>query len=128
MVFQLLSETGNCFVKDLPDLKVDENKKAVFTCETKKPASAVTWRKGIADLKASKKYEISQKANVLQLTVNDLQENDSDIYTCDIGDSQSSAKLVVQGMDFIKVSYSNRDGLLSLYQKNPLYTPKIYVS
>uniref|UniRef100_A0ACB8FWB8 Uncharacterized protein n=1 Tax=Sphaerodactylus townsendi TaxID=933632 RepID=A0ACB8FWB8_9SAUR len=92
-----VEETGNCFIKDLQDLKLDENKKAVFTCETKKPASMVTWRKGIADLKASKKYEISQKANVLQLTVNELQENDSDIYTCDIADSQSSAKLVVKG-------------------------------
>ncbi|XP_015279814.1 PREDICTED: obscurin, partial [Gekko japonicus] len=92
----MVEEMGNCFIKDLTDLKVDENKRAVFTCETKKPASTVTWRKGIADLKASKKYEITQKANVLQLTVDELQENDSDIYTCDIGDSQSSAKLVVQ--------------------------------
>ncbi|XP_066483103.1 obscurin isoform X3 [Tiliqua scincoides] len=91
-----VEEAGNCFIKDLSDLKIEENKKAVFTCETKKPASAVTWRKGIADLKASKKYEMSQKGNVLQLTVNDLMENDSDIYTCDIGDTQSSAKLIVQ--------------------------------
>ncbi|XP_077160177.1 obscurin isoform X7 [Paroedura picta] len=96
-----VEETGNCFIKDLTDLKVDENKKAVFTCETKKPAATATWRKGIADLKASKKYEISQKANVLQLTVNDLQENDSDIYTCDISDSQSSAKLVVQALPVV---------------------------
>ncbi|XP_062979003.1 obscurin [Elgaria multicarinata webbii] len=93
-----VEEAGNNFVKDLSDLKLDENKKAVFTCETKKPASAVTWRKGIADLKASQKYEISQKGNVLQLTVNDLKENDTDIYTCDIGDTQSSAKLVVQAL------------------------------
>ncbi|XP_042333180.1 obscurin isoform X8 [Sceloporus undulatus] len=93
-----VEEAGNCFIKDLSDLKTDENKKAVFTCETKKPASAVIWRKGISDLKTSKKYEISQKGNVLQLTVNDLVEDDSDIYTCDIGDTQSSAKLVVQAL------------------------------
>ncbi|KAJ6655088.1 hypothetical protein lerEdw1_005992 [Lerista edwardsae] len=93
---EAMPEAGNCFIKDLSDLKVEENKKAVLTCETKKPVSAVTWRKGIADLKASEKYEMSQKGNVLQLTVNDLVENDSDIYTCDIGDTQSSAKLVVQ--------------------------------
>lgn len=96
-----LSETGNCFIKDLSDLKVEEKKKAVFTGETKKPASNVTWRKGIADLKATKKYEITQDGKVLQLTVNDLQENDSDIYTCDIGDTQSSAKLVVQGRSLL---------------------------
>nr|XP_028607457.1 LOW QUALITY PROTEIN: obscurin [Podarcis muralis] len=93
-----VEEAGNCFIKDLTDLKLEENKKAVLTCETKKPASAVTWRKGITDLKASKKYEISQKGTVLQLTVNDLQEDDSDIYTCDIGETQSSAKVVVQAL------------------------------
>uniref|UniRef100_A0A8C5S890 Ig-like domain-containing protein n=1 Tax=Laticauda laticaudata TaxID=8630 RepID=A0A8C5S890_LATLA len=61
------------------------------------PTSSVTWRKGIIDLQTSQKYEISQKGTVLQLLIKDLKENDSDIYTCDIGDSQSSAKLVVQG-------------------------------
>ncbi|XP_053118296.1 obscurin isoform X21 [Hemicordylus capensis] len=93
-----VEEAGNCFTKDLSDLKMDENKKAIFTCETKRPASAVTWRKGITDIKASKKHEISQKGNILQLIVNDLKESDSDIYTCDIGDTQSSAKLVIQAL------------------------------
>ncbi|KAJ7322096.1 hypothetical protein JRQ81_018383, partial [Phrynocephalus forsythii] len=105
-----VEEAGNCFVQDLSDLKLDENKKAVFTCETKKLPSAVTWRKGIADLKASAKYEISQKGKVLQLTVNDLTENDSDIYTCDIGDTQSSAKLVVQALPvLIRQELQNRE-------------------
>uniref|UniRef100_G1KFT9 Obscurin, cytoskeletal calmodulin and titin-interacting RhoGEF n=1 Tax=Anolis carolinensis TaxID=28377 RepID=G1KFT9_ANOCA len=104
-----VEEAGNCFIKDLSDLKIEENKKAVFTCETKKPASTVTWRKGITDLKASKKCEISQKGNVLQLTVNDLVESDSDIYTCDIGDTQSSAKLVVQGRKCHLVSLSRAE-------------------
>ncbi|KAK9396008.1 obscurin [Crotalus adamanteus] len=97
----LVEEGGNCFVKDLEDLKVEENKNVILTCETKKPTSAVTWRKGIVDLQAGQKYEISQKGTILQLLVKDLRENDSDIYTCDIGDSQSSAKLVVQGLPVV---------------------------
>nr|XP_060639353.1 obscurin [Anolis sagrei ordinatus] len=105
-----VEEAGNCFIKDLSDLKIEENKKAVFTCETKKPASTVTWRKGITDLKASKKCEISQKGNVLQLTVNDLVESDTDIYTCDIGDMQSSAKLVVKALPvLIQQELQNRE-------------------
>ncbi|XP_029139630.1 obscurin [Protobothrops mucrosquamatus] len=96
-----VEEAGNCFVKDLEDLKVEENKNVTLTCETKKPASAVTWRKGIVDLQAGQKYEISQKGTILQLLMKDLRENDSDIYTCDIGDSQSSAKLVVQGLPVV---------------------------
>lgn len=57
----------------------------------------MVWRKGIAELRASKKYEITQKGQVLQLTINNLEKSDSDTYTCDIGDAQSRAKLVVQG-------------------------------
>nr|XP_060639352.1 obscurin-like [Anolis sagrei ordinatus] len=106
-----VEEAGNCFIKDLSDLKIEENKKAVFTCETKKPASTVTWRKGITDLKASKKCEISQKGNVLQLTVNDLVESDTDIYTCDIGDMQSSAKLVVKGFHIPTCKTAHRETL-----------------
>ncbi|KAG8138687.1 hypothetical protein E2320_001556 [Naja naja] len=101
-------QAGNCFVKDLEDLKVEENKNATLTCETKKPTSSVTWRKGILDLQASQKYEISQKGTVLQLLVKDLKENDSDIYTCDIGDSQSSAKLVVQELQNKEAQEGNK--------------------
>lgn len=93
-----LPEKPNYFVKELSDLKVDESGIAVFTCQSEKAASSVVWRKGIAELRASKKYEITQKGQVLQLTINNLEKSDSDTYTCDIGDAQSRAKLVVQGM------------------------------
>ncbi|XP_050565252.1 LOW QUALITY PROTEIN: obscurin [Cygnus atratus] len=92
-----VQEKPNYFVKELSDLKVDESGIAVFTCQSEKAASSVVWRKGIAELRASKKYEITQKGQVLQLTINNLEKSDSDTYTCDIGDAQSRAKLVVQG-------------------------------
>ena len=85
-------------MKELSDLKADESGTVVFTCQSEKAASSVVWRKGIAELRASKKYEITQKGQVLKLTINNLEKIDSDTYTCDIGDAQSRAKLVVQGM------------------------------
>uniref|UniRef100_A0A8C4UI32 Obscurin n=1 Tax=Falco tinnunculus TaxID=100819 RepID=A0A8C4UI32_FALTI len=91
-----VQEKPNYFVKELSDLKVDENGTAVFMCQSEKAASSVVWRKGIAELRASKKYEITQKGQVLQLTIKNLEKSDSDTYTCDIGDAQSRAKLVVQ--------------------------------
>lgn len=51
----------------------------------------------MAELRAGRKYEITQKGQVLQLTIKNLEKSDSDTYTCDIGDAQSRAKLVVQG-------------------------------
>lgn len=97
LYFFFLPEKPNYFVKELSDLKIDESGTAVFTCQSEKAASSVVWRKGIAELRASKKYEITQKGQVLQLTINNLEKSDSDTYTCDIGDAQSRAKLVVQG-------------------------------
>uniref|UniRef100_A0A8D0F1L4 Obscurin n=1 Tax=Strix occidentalis caurina TaxID=311401 RepID=A0A8D0F1L4_STROC len=91
-----VQEKPNYFVKELSDLKVNETETAVFMCQSEKSASSVVWRKGIAELRASKKYEITQKGQVLQLTINNLEKSDSDTYTCDIGDAQSRAKLVVQ--------------------------------
>ncbi|PKK31952.1 obscurin, cytoskeletal calmodulin and titin-interacting RhoGEF, transcript variant X8 [Columba livia] len=92
-----VQEKPNYFVKELSDLKVDENGSAVFTCQSEKAASSVIWRKGMAELRAGRKYEITQKGQVLQLTIKNLEKSDSDTYTCDIGDAQSRAKLVVQG-------------------------------
>lgn len=93
-----LSEKPNYFVKELSDLKVDESGTAVFTCQSERDASSVVWRKGMAELRAGRKYEITQKGQVLQLAIKNLEKSDSDTYTCDIGDAQSRAKLVVQGM------------------------------
>ncbi|XP_025067415.1 obscurin isoform X14 [Alligator sinensis] len=93
-----VEDKPNFFVTELSDLRAEEKGAAVFTCQTKKTAPTVTWRKGTAELKASKKYEIRQKEELLQLTVNDLEKSDSDTYTCDIGDVQSRAKLAVQAL------------------------------
>ncbi|XP_010188966.1 PREDICTED: obscurin-like, partial [Mesitornis unicolor] len=87
----------NYFVKELSDLKVNESGTAVFVCKSEKAASSVVWRKGIAELRAGRKYEMTQEGQVLQLTINNLEKSDSDTYSCDIGDAQSRAKLVVQG-------------------------------
>ncbi|XP_029444171.1 obscurin isoform X11 [Rhinatrema bivittatum] len=92
-----VQEMANWFTKELSDMKGEEKGTAVFACETVRPAASVIWRKGMVDLKTSKKHELSQKGTDLKLTVNELETNDSDTYTCDIGDAQSRAKLFVQG-------------------------------
>lgn len=73
-------------------------------CQSERAASSVVWRKGIAELRVGRKYEITQKGQVLQLTIKNLEKSDSDTYSCDIGDAQSRAKLTVQGMNVRNVT------------------------
>nr|XP_045254343.1 obscurin isoform X30 [Macaca fascicularis] len=92
-----VEEKANCFTEELTNLQVEEKGTAVFTCKTERPAATVTWRKGRLELRASRKHQPSQDGLALQLTISALEKADSDIYTCDIGQAQSQAQLLVQG-------------------------------
>ncbi|XP_077879380.1 obscurin-like [Ictidomys tridecemlineatus] len=92
-----VDEKANRFTEELVDLQVEEKGTAVFECKTELPASTVTWRKGLKELRASGKYMLSQEDLALRLTIRSLEKMDSDTYTCDIGQAQSQARLLVQG-------------------------------
>lgn len=92
-----LPEKANRFTDELTDLQVEEKGTAVFLCKTERPATTVTWRKGLTELHASGKHTPSQEGLTLQLTISTLERADSDMYTCDIGQACSQARLLVQG-------------------------------
>uniref|UniRef100_A0A8C6S235 Obscurin n=1 Tax=Nannospalax galili TaxID=1026970 RepID=A0A8C6S235_NANGA len=92
-----VEEKGNRFTEELTDLQAEEKGTAVFTCKTEHPASAVTWRKGLLELRASRKHAPGQEGLTLKLTINALERTDSDTYTCDIGQAQTQARLLVHG-------------------------------
>lgn len=93
----LYLEKANRFTEELADLQVEEKGRAVFTCKTEHPASVVTWRKGLLELRTSAKHVPSQEGLTLKLTINALERTDSDTYTCDIGQAQTQARLLVHG-------------------------------
>lgn len=66
-------------------------------CETAQTPSTVVWLKGHTELKAGGRYEMSQKEGVLTLTIKQLEEKDTDIYTCDVGTAKIMAKVTVNG-------------------------------
>lgn len=66
-------------------------------CETEQSPSTVIWLKGHTELKPGGRYEVSQKEGILTLTIKQLEEKDSDIYTCDVGTAKSMAKLTIKG-------------------------------
>nr|XP_019585378.1 PREDICTED: obscurin [Rhinolophus sinicus] len=93
----LIEEKANWFTEELADLQVEEKGTAMFTCKTEHPAAVVIWRKGLLELRASGKHMPSQEGVTLKLTISALEKVDSDTYTCDIGQAQSQARLLVQG-------------------------------
>ncbi|XP_052452035.1 obscurin-like isoform X10 [Carassius gibelio] len=91
-----IKELANKFIHELKDATAEEKSVVSFECETAQPASKVTWLKGTKEIRAGGRYELMQKGTVLILKVKDLEKSDSEVYTCDIGSTKSSAKLTVK--------------------------------
>lgn len=68
-------------------------------CETAQIPSSVIWLKGHTELSAGGRYQMAQRERVLTLTIHKLEENDTDIYTCDVGTAKSMSKVTVKGKD-----------------------------
>ncbi|XP_017322293.1 obscurin isoform X6 [Ictalurus punctatus] len=91
-----IKEPVNKFIRELKDLTAHEKGAVSFECETAQPASKVTWLKGVKEIKAGRKYQMTQKERILILTVKDLEEADGDTYSCSVDTAKSTAKLTVQ--------------------------------
>ncbi|CAK6957615.1 obscurin [Scomber scombrus] len=91
-----IKELIHTFTKELKDSQADEKSSVTLQCETAQTPSAVIWLKGHTELKAGGRYEMSQKEGVLTLSIKHLEENDTDIYTCDVGTAKSMSKVTVK--------------------------------
>ncbi|KAG1944407.1 titin [Pimephales promelas] len=99
-----IKELANKFICELKDATAEENSTVLFECETVHPASKVTWLKGTKEIKAGGRYELMQKGTVLILNIKDLEKSDSEVYTCDIGSTKSTAKLTVKEIPVLSFS------------------------
>ncbi|XP_075954719.1 obscurin [Anarhichas minor] len=86
------------FSKALKDSQSEERSSVTLQCETAQTPSTVIWLKGHTELKAGGRYEMSQKEGILTLTIKQLEEKDTDIYTCDVGTAKSMAKVTVNAL------------------------------
>ncbi|XP_073724075.1 obscurin [Misgurnus anguillicaudatus] len=91
----------HAFAKELKDLRAEEKGMVTMECETRKPATTVTWFKGLMVLSSGQKYMMKKKDVILSLTIFNLEKNDSAVYTCDVGTMQSRALLTVHGQKVI---------------------------
>lgn len=93
------------FVKALKDSQADETSSVTLQCETAQTPSTFIWLKGHTELKAGGRYEMSQKEGVLTLTIKHVEEEDTDIYTCDVVTAKTMAKVTVKGKHLIPYIY-----------------------
>ncbi|KAM4551584.1 obscurin isoform 34-T34 [Odontesthes bonariensis] len=91
-----IKEPIHKFTKALEDSQADEKSSVTLQCETAQTPSTVVWLKGHTELKAEGRYVMSQKEGVLTLTIKHLEDEDTDIYTCDVGTAKSMAKVTVK--------------------------------
>ncbi|KAE8290817.1 Obscurin [Larimichthys crocea] len=93
-----IKEPIHKFTKALKDSEAKEKSSVTLQCETAQTPSNVIWLKGHTELKAGGLYEMSQKGRVLTLTIKHLEEEDTDIYTCDVGTAKCMAKVTVHAL------------------------------
>lgn len=85
------------FLRSLEDVVAEERGKACLQCEVSKQAVTPVWRKDSMVKNASEKYEIHQLGKSLSLIIHKLTKDDAGEYSCDVGTSQTKAKLVIRG-------------------------------
>lgn len=91
------SERPAVFLRSLEDVVAEERGKACLQCEVSKQAVTPFWKKDGTVLNASEKYEILHLGKSLSLVIHKLRKDDAGEYSCDVGASQTKAKVVVRG-------------------------------
>ncbi|XP_008290272.1 obscurin [Stegastes partitus] len=83
------------FKQKLKNLQVAEGNNISLCCEISKPGVPVEWRLGGDRLENGEKYQIKQRASVLELTITDATPEDSGVYTCVCREQRTKATVKV---------------------------------
>ncbi|CAK6958063.1 LOW QUALITY PROTEIN: obscurin [Scomber scombrus] len=102
----LLSETTTLEVKERPavflrsleDAVGEEQGEVCLQCEISKETLTPVWRKDGEVLMTDDKHELLQCGKSMALIVHSLSKDDAGLYTCDLGTSQTKAKVCVHDL------------------------------
>lgn len=85
------------FLKSLEDAVGEEQGDVCLHCEISKETATPVWRKDGLVLTAGDKHELLQFGKTLAVIIHSLSKDDAGQYTCDLGTSQTKAKVTVHG-------------------------------
>lgn len=74
---------------------MEEENSVTLSCELSKTGLPVEWRKGEQLLKNNFKYQIKNGNSILELTIKNVQAEDSGLYSCNYGDVKTTANITI---------------------------------
>lgn len=85
------------FLRSLEDVVGEEQGKVCLQCEASKETVSPVWKKDSVVLTPSDKQELLHSGRFMTLILHSLCKDDAGHYTCDLGTSQTKAKVTVHG-------------------------------
>lgn len=101
----LFSELPLKVTRPLLDAQITEKDSVTLTCEVSKPNVKAKWKKDGVEIEPSEHYDISTKDNVHTLKINNAVIEDGAVYTCQVEDKETAAKIVVKGKHFQNIGH-----------------------
>lgn len=93
----LAPERPAVFLRSLEDAVGEEQGEVCLQCEISKETVTPIWKKDGMVLAADDKHELLQFGKSMALIIHSLSKDDAGQYTCDLGTSQTKAKVSVHG-------------------------------
>ncbi|XP_069006652.1 obscurin isoform X1 [Embiotoca jacksoni] len=93
-----VKERPAVFLRSLEDATGEEQGEVCLQCEISKEAVTPVWRKDGTVLTTDDKYELLQFGKSMALIIHSLSKDDAGQYTCDLGTSQTKAKVTVHDL------------------------------
>lgn len=93
----LAPERPAVFLRSLEDVAGEEEGQVCLQCEISKDSVSPVWRKDNVVLTSDVKHELLQLGKSMALIIHSLSKDDAGQYICDLGTSQSKAKVTVHG-------------------------------
>ena len=85
-------------IKPLEPQKAKEGEDVVFECVLSKPDVPATWLKDGQEITPSEKVEMIVEGEKHKLILHDVKPEDAEKFTIKVGQVQSTANLIVEGM------------------------------
>ncbi|XP_030583398.1 obscurin [Archocentrus centrarchus] len=93
-----VKECPAVFLRPLEDAVGEEQGELCLQCEISKETVTPVWKKDGMALTADDKYELLQFGKSMALIIHSLTKDDAGQYTCDLGTSQTNAKVTVHDL------------------------------